>query len=101
MPASCDSLLSAWPNIIQAKGYELHYTRTPPLLAGLLAEVPVDEVRQHGNVQALPVASTFVRLDRKEKTMGMARLNIWITDLGDPCRMAQRDWVVAISNCEG
>jgi hypothetical protein len=31
----------------------------------------------------------------------MSRLNIWITDLGNPCRMAQRDWVVAVSNCEG
>ena|SRR5215207_8630370 len=33
--------------------------------------------------------------------MGMARLNIWITDLGHPCKMAQRDWVVAIAGCDG
>ena len=33
--------------------------------------------------------------------MGMARLNIWITDLGHPCKMAQRDWVVAIAGCAG
>jgi len=33
--------------------------------------------------------------------MGMARLNIWITDLGQPCKMAQRDWVVAIAGCDG
>jgi hypothetical protein len=33
--------------------------------------------------------------------MGMARINVWITDLGDPCRMAQRDWVVVVFNCEG
>ena len=33
--------------------------------------------------------------------MGMARLNIWITDLGHPCKMAQRDWVVAIMTCDG
>ena len=33
--------------------------------------------------------------------MGMARLNIWITELGQPCTMAQHDWVVVIMRCDG
>jgi hypothetical protein len=34
-------------------------------------------------------------------TMGMARLNVWITDLGRPCEMSKRDWVVAVFQCDG
>ena len=33
--------------------------------------------------------------------MSMSKLKIWITDLGNPCRMSQRDWVVAITDCNG
>ena len=33
--------------------------------------------------------------------MGISKLNIWITDLGNPCEMAARDWVVAVFNCDG
>lgn len=33
--------------------------------------------------------------------MGISKLNIWITDLGNPCKMAARDWVVAVFNCDG
>jgi hypothetical protein len=33
--------------------------------------------------------------------MGMAKLNVWITDLGKTCEMAKRDWVIAIFTCDG
>ena len=31
----------------------------------------------------------------------MAKVKVWVTDLGNPCDMAKRNWVIAVSNCEG
>lgn len=33
--------------------------------------------------------------------MGMARLNIWVSGLDDPCSMDSRTWYVTIYNCDG
>jgi len=33
--------------------------------------------------------------------MGMAKLNIWVSEVGDPCKMSSRTWYVNIYNCDG
>jgi len=33
--------------------------------------------------------------------MGMAKINIWVTDTDDPCAMSNRTWYVTIYNCDG
>lgn len=33
--------------------------------------------------------------------MGMAKLNIWVSDTDDPCAMSNRTWYVTIYNCDG
>lgn len=33
--------------------------------------------------------------------MGMAKLNIWVSDTDDPCRISDRTWYVTIFDCNG
>ncbi len=33
--------------------------------------------------------------------MGMARLNIWVTDIDNPCSISPRTWYVTIYDCDG
>lgn len=33
--------------------------------------------------------------------MGMARLNVWVAAVGDPCRIATGQWFVHIMHCDG
>ncbi|MBI2862045.1 MAG: hypothetical protein HYX89_04425 [Chloroflexi bacterium] len=33
--------------------------------------------------------------------MGMAKLNVWVTDTDDPCSMSNRTWYVTIYDCDG
>lgn len=33
--------------------------------------------------------------------MGMARLNIWVSETDDPCRVSNRTWYITIYNCDG
>ncbi len=33
--------------------------------------------------------------------MATAKLNVWITKLGEPCATSDRRWVVAVSRCDG
>jgi hypothetical protein len=33
--------------------------------------------------------------------MGMAKLNVWVTDTDDPCSISNRTWYVTIYDCDG
>lgn len=33
--------------------------------------------------------------------MGMAKLNVWVTDMDDPCKISERTWYVTIYCCDG
>ncbi len=33
--------------------------------------------------------------------MSTSRLNVWVTEMGEPCTITNRRWVVAISKCDG
>ena len=33
--------------------------------------------------------------------MGMSKLNVFVSELGDPCRVSQRTWYVTIYDCHG
>jgi hypothetical protein len=37
----------------------------------------------------------------EEITMGMAKLNIWVSGIDDPCSIDDRTWYVTIYNCDG
>lgn len=33
--------------------------------------------------------------------MGMAKINVWVSDLDDPCSVSSRTWYVTIYDCDG
>ena len=33
--------------------------------------------------------------------MGMAKLNVWVSDIDDPCSISNRTWYVTIYDCDG
>jgi len=33
--------------------------------------------------------------------MGTGKINVWITEIGKPCKISHMDWAVAIAECDG
>ena len=33
--------------------------------------------------------------------MGTAKINVWVTERGQPCKITSRDWRVAVAHCNG
>src|SRR5215207_8593158 len=54
-----------------------------------------------GGVMTGELRKLLVR-DAQEVAMGTARMNVWVTEVGDPCKIdLQHQWYVHVLNCDG
>ena len=47
------------------------------------------------------VATGELAKQKEEDTMGMAKLNIFVSELDDPCGISDRTWYITIYDCDG